>query len=148
MNLYPRPSTDTYNLSPLHLSRLREWVERLHELINAKPETHPTDCVSLACDETPAGTRFVSVRARFPGGAWWTEKEQETKEKRAEILCSAAINGPSAARTERKRGGEGKERNGAYNADRASPIVFKRNLLYIFFLRSSIEVFHSGTLRV
>ena len=49
--------------SLLHLSRAGEWAEQLQELINAKPETHPTDCVSRATKQKP--DRFVSVGARF-----------------------------------------------------------------------------------
>lgn len=49
--------------SLLHLSRAGEWAEQLQELINAKPETHPTDCVSRATKQQP--DRFVSVGARF-----------------------------------------------------------------------------------
>lgn len=56
----PRPSSILF---PLSFVSRQKWVEQLQELINAKPETHPTDCVSRATKQQP--DRFVSVHARF-----------------------------------------------------------------------------------
>lgn len=39
-------------------------MEQLQQLINAKPETHPTDCVSRATKHQP-GTLCFRPRARF-----------------------------------------------------------------------------------
>lgn len=67
-------------------------MERLQELINANPKTHPTDCVSRATKQQL--DRFVSVRARFQNlmdGQKEREREREgkkkdTRDKRTKIL--------------------------------------------------------------
>lgn len=116
MNLYSSANPDAWNRPPpppLHLSLSfvfthRKWVERLQELINANPKTHPTDCVSRATKQQL--DRFVSVRARFENlmdGQKEREREREgkedTRDKRTEILGLGTLRDKQYSKGETQR---------------------------------------------
>ena len=99
-------------------------MERLQELINANPKTHPTDCVSRATKQQL--DRFVSVRARFEN-LMDGQKEREGKREKKKIRETngrkfwdserfAINNIPKEKRRERKRERE-KERKIAVRAN-------------------------------